>query len=327
MSAYIGSTPTEPLDPGTAAFVKGKPAIVETAQDIRWYKEQWNLLIKKHSSEKSQWLANFKEKGPWRGTYKTWDKCCYEFLQESKRNVDRQIAAVSTNIGQECPNESPADTLAKVNSISPPSTAAELHAQLEADMRAELEAQLAKPVVHAGPDPEPPSDAATKPATKPKANAPLENGETVADYRRTTSANDPTKDLDGNLIPKPLLSTWNRRPEVQEKMTLASKLRSGIKDLAGQSTEKNGHTDPLYNGMGWQAAISSLDSIYYQFSECRPDVVCPQCNGTLKDHTFKDNRECPLCRHVGFVSERRRTEFLKGGKTRKLARDFVASKE
>lgn len=147
-------------------------------------------------------------------------------------------------------------------------------------------------------------------------NTPYENGETKEDYEdkpkpRTRTASTkadteaatdkPPVDTTGHPIPQSILKFYQRRHEVQELMTSVSDLRTKIRDLSGQNAKANGHSDPLYAGMGWQHPMENLNALYYQLTECKPDVVCPNCQGTLKDDM---DRPCSECRRTGFISSR-----------------------
>jgi hypothetical protein len=115
--------------------------------------------------------------------------------------VDRQIAEVSTNIGQKCPNESPAETVAKVNAIAPPDPLPEFNPDLADSAQAALEAQLAKPAVHAGPAPEPP----VKPTEAPKAKSTQEAVE-----HKPRAANDNGKPIYAMPVWRELTETIGR---------------------------------------------------------------------------------------------------------------------
>lgn len=102
----------------------------------------------------------------------------------------------------------------------------------------------------------------------------------------------PLTDCTGTVISQQLLKTWNRRADVQGLMTLASDLKCAIDKLRG---------DNLFAGMlNIQIHIQNLTAIYFQLSQCKPGVVCPECDGTLKDDM---GRECKECRLTGFISE------------------------
>ena len=122
MAAYIGSTPTAPLDPGTIEFVKGKPAIVQPAKDLSYYKEQWQKLDQKHDAERRQFLAEFKSSGTWRGEYKSWQQCCVEYLNLSKRRVDKLVEEANVKQSREGghPASDKSDTLDKLSTRPDP---------------------------------------------------------------------------------------------------------------------------------------------------------------------------------------------------------------
>ena len=152
MSAYIGSTPKAPLDPGTIEFIKGKPAITQEAKSWRVYE----MTIIHNEEVNAKILVEYKESGAWRERYKTWRDAC-EPLGLSRRRIDELIQEESESRRKPpiAPLSEVEETLETVNDLPDPL------------------AYLERPTVHAGPAP------------KPKANEPLENGETVADYKRT----------------------------------------------------------------------------------------------------------------------------------------------
>ena len=61
LSAYssVGSSPKAPLDPGTAAFVKGKPSQAEAARDWRYYE---GTILQMHKLEGAV-LREYKDGG------------------------------------------------------------------------------------------------------------------------------------------------------------------------------------------------------------------------------------------------------------------------
>lgn len=110
----------------------------------------------------------------------------------------------------------------------------------------------------------------------------------------------PVLDTTDHEIPSNLLPTWERRDEVQELMTLASKLRCAIENIKNKR-------DPLFlGGFTCELHVTNLTAIHYQLSMCKPGVVCPDCNGTLRDD---HDKECRKCRLTGFISEREFTTY------------------
>lgn len=147
---------------------------------------------------------------------------------------------------------------------------------------ADIDADLAASV-HAGPAPRPTPVAAKAP--------------------------EPPRDAIGFPIPKDLLKIWDRRQEVQDLMTLVSKARSAVQ---GFCTGKDHKADPLYSHkMAWQHPLENLNAIYFNLAECKPDVVCPICSGTLVDNRLKNKADCEECRRIGFVSEHKWTALRK----------------
>jgi len=96
------------------------------------------------------------------------------------------------------------------------------------------------------------------------------------------------KDELGRVIPEAVLPLWNRQQEIQDLMTLASKLRTALK--AGQG-------DVLFGEVHNQESVSHLDAIYYNLRCCLPYTLCPYCHGAAKSKT------CKFCKTRGFISE------------------------
>jgi len=146
MSAYVGSTPKAPLDPGTAEFVKGKPPIVQAAKDWRYYES----TIIRNEQLNAALLKEYKEGGAWREHYKTWRDAC-EPLGKSRSQVNRIIQEeAEIQNGASCATSDKVETLAKVIALPNPM------ADFDADLAA---------TVHAGPAPM----ADRVPQTAPKA--------------------------------------------------------------------------------------------------------------------------------------------------------------
>ena len=99
-------------------------------------------------------------------------------------------------------------------------------------------------------------------------------------------------DASDYIIPKNLLPRWSTRQQVQDLMTMASDFRIAL---------ENAKKERLFIGdFQFQIHDSNLKAIHYQISECKPDVVCPECNGSMKDDM---DRECKACRLTGFISK------------------------
>lgn len=133
------------------------PAIVEAAKDWRYYE---NAIVH-HEQVGAKLYLEYQESGAWKAHYKTWEDACIP-LGKSRRQIDRLIKA-ERDIRTECPNKSPSETLATVNTLPDPM----------ADLNPP-EPQKAKGNGHM-----------TGKAVK---DTLLENGESPEDYKRTHKA-------------------------------------------------------------------------------------------------------------------------------------------
>ena len=302
MSAYIGSTPKAPIDPGTADFVKGRPAIVQPAvqavKDLQFYVERIATLakaIEHNAKEYRKAVSDLKASELWKSQFKTWGRTCRECLGISRQRGNELIRELTESYEEYNEQvETPLSTTSKAHELemrmslpdpNAPPTKAERQAQLDADIQAELEAQLAKPVVHAGPAPE----------TEPEpAAAPVD----------TTP-----RDLIGFPIPKDLLPRCNQRQEVQDRITAASRLRCALEEITNK-----GHQNPIYGLYDWQGMIRTVGQLQFHLGQCKPEVVCYECDGdflALKASKGGDGitRHCHLCSDRGFVTQKQWDDY------------------
>lgn len=94
----------------------------------------------------------------------------------------------------------------------------------------------------------------------------------------------------GFPIPKSLLETHERRDKITKLMTAASTLKC----FFDTQQEK---PDPQFKGAfdgQVQTLMKTEGQIHFALSQCRPDVVCPSCDGKAKG--------CQDCRSTGFIS-------------------------
>lgn len=107
--------------------------------------------------------------------------------------------------------------------------------------------------------------------------------------------NPPAKDqpvvLDkcGHPIPKGLLPIWERAQEVQDWLTMLSKLRELLERA------QNGK-DTLYAELNFSSALAHLDQVYTDVKTAKPYAVCA-CGGMAS----KDS--CRVCKGRGLISE------------------------
>jgi hypothetical protein len=110
---------------------------------------------------------------------------------------------------------------------------------------------------------------------------------------RPTLPPPPSQVLDGTgwPIPTQLIPLWQRAGEVQEMLTVLSRIKGTLR--AAQDNK-----DKLFAEVNFSSALSQLDQAWYDIKTARPFAVCPTCQGQLPD-------QCTLCRGRGLISEHR----------------------
>ena len=98
-------------------------------------------------------------------------------------------------------------------------------------------------------------------------------------------------DATGWPIPTQLIPLWNRSGEVQEMLTVLSRVKGALR-----SAQEN--RDLLFAEVCFSSALSQLDQAWTDIKTARPFAVCPTCQGQLPD-------KCTLCRGRGLISEHR----------------------
>lgn len=103
----------------------------------------------------------------------------------------------------------------------------------------------------------------------------------------------PTQMLDatGWPIPTQLIPLWQRANEVQELLTILSRVKGALR--AAQDDR-----DKLFSEVNYSSALSQLDQAWTDIKTAKPFAVCPACQGQLPD-------QCTLCRGRGLISEHR----------------------
>jgi hypothetical protein len=96
------------------------------------------------------------------------------------------------------------------------------------------------------------------------------------------------KDDAGYPIPPEALMYWERRHEIQDRMTAVSQTKCALEKARQED-------DPLYRRIS-QGAIDYLSRAYQFISDAKPYAVCLTCQGRLI-------AKCPVCRGTGLVSE------------------------
>ena len=103
----------------------------------------------------------------------------------------------------------------------------------------------------------------------------------------------PSQVVDGTgwPIPTQLIPLWKRSGEVQEMLTVLSRIKGALR-----SAQEN--RDLLFAEVCFSSALSQLDQAWTDIKTARPFAVCPTCQGQLPD-------KCTLCRGRGLISEHR----------------------
>ncbi|MEY4384770.1 MAG: hypothetical protein RLY20_53 [Verrucomicrobiota bacterium] len=99
----------------------------------------------------------------------------------------------------------------------------------------------------------------------------------------------PVLDATGHPVPTQLIPLWKRADEVQELLTILSRVKGALR-----SAQEN--KDILFAEINFSSALSQLDQAWADIKRARPFAVCPTCQGQLPDH-------CTLCYGRGIISE------------------------
>jgi uncharacterized ParB-like nuclease family protein len=98
-------------------------------------------------------------------------------------------------------------------------------------------------------------------------------------------------DATGWPIPTQLIPLWQRANEVQEMLTVLSRVKGALRT----AQENN---DKLFAEVNYSSALSQLDQAWTDIKTAKPFAVCPTCQGQLPD-------KCTLCKGRGLISEHR----------------------
>jgi len=103
----------------------------------------------------------------------------------------------------------------------------------------------------------------------------------------------PSQVVDGTgwPIPTQLIPLWQRAPEVQELLTILSRVKGTLRNA-----QEN--RDRLFAEVNFSSALSQLDQAWTDVKTAKPFAVCPTCQGQVPD-------QCTLCRGRGLISEYR----------------------
>jgi hypothetical protein len=118
-------------------------------------------------------------------------------------------------------------------------------------------------------------------------------GSTAGKMPAATLPPPPSQVLDGTgwPIPTQLIPLWQRTGEVQEMLTVLSRVKGALR--AAQDNR-----DKLFAEVNFSSALSQLDQAWTDIKTAKPFAVCPTCQGQLPD-------KCTLCRGRGLISEHR----------------------
>jgi hypothetical protein len=98
-------------------------------------------------------------------------------------------------------------------------------------------------------------------------------------------------DATGWPIPTQLIPLWQRAGEVQEWLSVLSRLKGVLR-----SAQEN--RDMLYAEFNFSSALSQVEQLRADFKTGKPFAVCPTCQGQVPE-------KCTLCRGRGLISEYR----------------------
>jgi hypothetical protein len=96
-------------------------------------------------------------------------------------------------------------------------------------------------------------------------------------------------DATGWPIPTQLIPLWQRAGEVQEWLTVLSRLKGVLR-----SAQEN--RDMLFAEVQFSSALSQAEQLWTDMKTAKPFAVCPTCQGQVPD-------KCTLCRGRGLISE------------------------
>jgi hypothetical protein len=96
-------------------------------------------------------------------------------------------------------------------------------------------------------------------------------------------------DATGWPIPTQLIPLWQRANEVQELLTILSRVKGTLR--AAQENR-----DKLFAEVNFSSALSQLDQAWTDIKTAKPFAVCPACQGQVPEH-------CTLCCGRGLISE------------------------
>ena len=109
--------------------------------------------------------------------------------------------------------------------------------------------------------------------------------------RRTIPPPPPSQVLDatGWPVPTQLIPLWNRTGEVQELLTILSRVKGALRNA-----QEN--RDILFGEVRFSSALSQLNQAWTDIKTAKPFAVCPTCQGQTPE-------TCRMCHGRGLISE------------------------
>lgn len=95
-------------------------------------------------------------------------------------------------------------------------------------------------------------------------------------------------DTNGDTVPEPAISYWNRKKEAKSVLNQISACRGQVKNL-----DQN---DPMWSNVNLNGVIGDLSNAYNRFAAAVPAYVCPYCKGVKVD-------DCKCCKGKGVISK------------------------
>lgn len=261
-----------------AMEVSRPPAIVQ--KTVEYWEQGFHSLVLKNDKSEDEWLNSYKASGDWRQKYKSWSAACEVGLGITRQWANKRILKYTSELVEtgvsESPNTEVKQTLAVVESLPDP-------------IAESVKVSAAQPTPKAEPPPPRTAEEWTR-----KEQYTVKNPREEPKHRAAPSEPEVVADKHDQPIPKPLLATWERRQEIQDLMTAVSNVK-----VALVAAHKKSDT-LLVRRVMIQDAISNLERLHYQLGHCKPEVLCPECHGTMK---ARDGKKCGVCQGIGFFCE------------------------
>lgn len=196
-----------------------------------------------------------------------------------RSNADKRQAVMTAL--QRWPNE-PSTSIAAICNVS--------HTYVDNVRKPKEVKPKPAPIPQPTPEPEPEKPVAAKPENpKPESPKPA-TVKPEPHYEEPKPTPQPLrKDPTGLYIPRDIQGLWDRSQEVQDALTMLSRLKGGIEQAQREK-------DILYAEVNFSALLAHLDNAYGCLKVGIPYVVCPSCQGRLRE-------KCKMCAGRGFISK------------------------